>query len=176
MKGVDLQYEFNNTPIPQDKFQCGEKIDFADIHRNLDQSPIFGFDYIKNDSSDYSFNSSFISINDYHLLINRLKLLSRFNIDYLFDKASHEYHLKFIKDKFPTKLKELIEDTMKIQLVPENTPLICEMALYTSPEGASRRTGVKSPRIFFFIGDGTGTVYLLYFDPFHELIPSPTYN
>lgn len=51
----------------------------------------------------------------------------------------------------------------------ENTPEFYHFALYTDTNGnADRNTGVKSPRIHFFVGDDA-TIYPLFFDPYHEI-------
>lgn len=54
-------------------------------------------------------------------------------------------------------------------LSPECIPSFYHFALYTNEE-SSRKSGIKSPRIYFFIG-GNGVIYPLFYDPYHEINP-----
>lgn len=60
-------------------------------------------------------------------------------------------------------LSKINEDIVK------GDPMIFHYGLYTDPDGkASRKTGVRSPRIYFMLGV-YGLIYPLLFDPYHEL-------
>ena len=49
-------------------------------------------------------------------------------------------------------------------------PYIYHFALYTCGN-ASRKTKVRSPRVYFMVG-AYGIIYPLFFDPFHEINPT----
>jgi hypothetical protein len=56
-----------------------------------------------------------------------------------------------------------------VDLEPSDFKTINSPELYTNDE-ASRETGVKSPRVYFILGT-YGFVYILFFDPYHEINP-----
>ena len=54
---------------------------------------------------------------------------------------------------------------------PELVPPFFHFALYQDKGTMGNRiSGVKSPRIYFFIGDNA-TLYPMFYDPYHEINP-----
>ena len=163
--------------VTDDKFVIGDEIK-ANLNNSEHYSPIFAFNYLLNDTSDFSFNSEYFVKKDIISFFNNVRIISQYKLCQLINGEVKNLHFKFINNPLNTKLKQLLLKTFKEQLngkdlTPEVLPDIGEFALYTSETLASRSTGVKSPRIFFFLGDKSCTLYLLYFDAFHEIFDNP---
>lgn len=95
-----------------------------------------------------------------------MKYLSGKSIDDL-EEMKRELHL-YHSRTFSRRLREQLQ-----RLTPGKDigyPLIYHVGLYTAADGnASRESGVRSPRVFFMIGQ-YGIIHVLFFDPYHEIL------
>lgn len=154
-------YKFSEDEEVALHFKFGDKIDNAKISNNKKNSLPISFFYAKLDG-DYGFNS--LSDYDSKFLVEKLILFSTNAIDRIIDDCGYELHLhRSDKSIFKEKIKDDYKCSTKIECMPD----FFHFALYTN-EKASRKTGVKSPRIHFFVGNQS-IIYLLYYDAYHEL-------
>jgi hypothetical protein len=150
------------------KYSFGQKnIKYA--HKFYSKTPLFCYDYIDIDKTSYHFSQACLDVNDYKKYFNKVKQISKYSIDDLIDNSSHGAHFH-IYNEYNGKLKSLVtEISGKPILLPEEMPSIGQFSLYINKkETSSRSSGVKSPRIFFMIGN-YAIFYILFFDPFHEI-------
>jgi hypothetical protein len=83
------------------------------------------------------------------------------------NKLHHSEHFHLITNP-PYKLRELIKRISgRSDLKDEHLPIIGQFGLYTN-DNADRTRNIKSPRIFFFIGDNA-VLYIMFYDPYHEI-------
>lgn len=137
-----------------------------------DYVPLFSYEYIDLNKTDYSFSQTHFHDNDIVEYFTKVKLFSTMTIDEMIHGAKHHEHLHLIEPPFPPKLKYLIRQIAgRTDIDDEHMPPIGQFGLYTSKNGlANRSKGIKSPRIFFFIGDNA-VIHVLLYDPFHEVFP-----
>ena len=82
------------------------------------------------------------------------------------DKTPYHFLQEFtLRD---TQKKELSKISPK---AIEVNPLIFHFALYTDEKVvANRNKNTRAPRIYFMLGKN-GVIYILFFDPYHEINP-----
>ena len=113
----------------------------------------------------YGFNQVFTE-KDARMYFLRMKELSESTIYDLMDSKLKDWHFHSVK------VSGNVKETL-FKLHPNAAKgiyTIYQFALYTDSRGASRETGIRSPRIYFMLGKN-GMVYPLFFDPYHELSP-----
>lgn len=163
MPAQKVDYLENFDPKYDDlitKVKIGEeRIDFCLIQSC---SPIFSFDYISLNKSEYCFNYSNVVIHDYHILLKKLKKMSNLSYSSIHDESGTGYRFHIIHGKerrfLSAKLKLHIDkDTLDDSEIPE----FYQFELYTNP--------VKNvaPRIIGFIGR-LGVFFLLWLDYNHQ--------
>lgn len=151
-------------------FDALEKIDISSqlTSQDLNLSQSFSiavcYDLIDLDKTPYNFRQEFHDI-DAKMYFERMSEICNSNILDLFEKP-RDWHFSSscLKGNLLRELKKLDKDVVK------GNPMIFHFALYTSKEGADRKTGVRSPRIYFMLGK-YGMIYPLFFDPYHEINP-----
>ena len=137
-----------------------------DLKDSLDYPVTICYTLIDIDKTKYGFGQLF----EHDDTVQYFKVMKKFatnTLNQLFeDRQNYHLYRSPVKGNLLRVLKEIYPD-----LVSDTTPEIYHFALYTANEGnADRKTGTRSPRIYFVLSDG-GHVYPLFFDPFHELNP-----
>ncbi len=136
----------------------------VDDVRNSSQLPIrISYEYADMGLTPYGFNQNFTQM-DIVEYFTVMKYISGRTIWDLEDDDSFALrrHRSLHKP-----LKEIL-DKVDTTIV-KGDPLIFHFHLYTDKHhDASRETGVRSPRIYFMQGL-YGVIYILFFDPFHEI-------
>ena len=141
------------------KIKIGEKIVISQ-----DISFSVSYDYLLLEG-DFSFNLSefnnitseeFPNLSDAHIYFKRIKELCK----YTFSELSDNNVFQIIQ---PNKtLREIIGHIFDKKISAEQTPPFLEIRLYTN------KNSNKAPRVFGFIGS-CGIVYILCYDPFHQI-------
>ena len=159
---IDLQPEdiaVLNTP---DKFK--NRINTDDAKLSMDLPIVIKYDYVDLDITDYHFNQEFTLL-DTQRYFSMMKEISSNTINNL-SQNSKEYH--FYRSKFSGKVRQEIK---KIMPDADENLIIYHFGLYEcESRNASRETGERSPRIYFILGTN-GFIYIVFFDPYHELNP-----
>lgn len=154
--------------LPQFKF--GDKIDNNKFKESLNIPFSVNYRYIQLDDTNYHFNQECFDNKDIRAYFKFMKLLSSTPFNSLLDNKKKDWHLN--KSPYYQKnLKILIDATLSNgkSLRVECIPTFYHFALYTNKD-SSEDTKVKSPRIYFFIGDNA-TIYPLFYDPYHKINP-----
>jgi len=138
-------------------------IGYEDI-RNSSQLPVrISYEYLDMGKTDYGFNQQFTE-KDILSYFQNMKYVSSKTIDELVDDENFSIrrHASLHKP-----LRDIL-DKVSPEIV-KGQPMIFHFGLYTDKNDiASRNTGVRSPRIYFMQGL-YGTIYPLFFDPYHEI-------
>lgn len=139
-------------------------------NRDLAESKLYrinvSYVLLDKDNTDYNFMQLF----HWRDTKQYFSLMKEFAGNTLFDlfENKRKYHL------YPTELKGNIANKLR-ELYPNidrsNPPDIYHFALYNDKDVvADREEDVRSPRIYFIVGE-YGTIYPIFFDPYHELNP-----
>lgn len=163
------------------KFKLGNSCPRGEINdKKLDPYyPSFSFDLIDIEKiTNYHFHQDEFDKSDIAQFFLKLKKICGKTYNELNESREKEdIELHFKIDYNPRgRIKDLLNEVYK-KLYPkrnsvlkdEQIPIIGHFALYTSKDVlADRKTGVKSPRIFFSIHQ-KAQFYLLFYDPYHEI-------
>ena len=127
---------------------------------------VIKYDYIDLGITAYHFKQEFKQ-EEIRGYFERVKLLTTTTIDTLRERA-RELHLH--RNDIKGNLKRAVGCIYPEML--HSNPIIyhCSLLETTPQERADRAKGIRNPRIYFMLGTN-GHVYMLFFDPFHELNP-----
>lgn len=125
---------------------------------------VVSYDLVDLEDTDYGFHQV-MEHDDTKAYFSMMKRLSGSTIDEL-DSVARELHFRRtpVRGNLYKVLEKICPDAAFDNLC------IFHFALYTSKQISSRETGVRSPRVYFMLGRN-GIVYMLFFDPFHEINP-----
>ncbi len=162
-------YKFTNVDYDDEfqdlKFKFGQKISNS-INKHYSRTPLFSYDYVDLNETAYNFSQDCFDNTDAKKYFEKVKEFSKLAIDDIIDESSYKKHFHIYSTP-KHKQRELLNKIHKKQLRDEQLPPIGQFALYTN-ENASRETKIKSPRIYFMVGD-YGIFYILFYDPYHEI-------
>lgn len=169
---------FENYPFPEeeledDKFEFGNKLNPTDLKESYKRKPKISYDYIDLDKTDYHFAQECFDYIDAFHYFSTLKTFCSYSINELTDVLDKDFHFHIDPVASP-RIQKILNRLIDIKdLTPEQIPPIGQFALYTDENGASRETQIKSPRIYFMVGP-KGILYILFYDPYHEIKKMPT--
>lgn len=161
---VDITKDDISTLNKPDSFNKNSRITIDDARLSMDVPIVVKYDYVDLELTDYNFKQKF-DLKDTQEYFSMMKTISSNTINRLQQNAK-DYHLyrSNLKGNLKTAIKKIFQD------VDENI-IIYHFGLYEcESKQASRETGERSPRIYFILGNN-GHVYILFFDPYHELNP-----
>lgn len=163
-----MEFGYNDY-FEDDDYSFGAKIDGRELSEALDYPSLISYRYIQIEETDYHFAQSCFDNIDIIAYFKFMQRLSCVPFKVLCENKKREWHLN--PSKYSGNLMNLVNEVLDITkpLRVECTPTFYHFALYTN-EDSSRKRGIKSPRIYFFIGDNA-TIYPLFYDPYHEINP-----
>jgi len=134
-----------------------------DIRMSCNVPLVIKYDYIDFKNTDYNFRQQF-TLEDTQKYFEMMNLICRSTINELLDRGD-EIHFRgsSIKGNLKRALQKHLPDAV------DAMPSFFHFGLYTN-QNADRKTGVRSPRIYFFLGNN-GFAYPVFFDPYHEINP-----
>lgn len=127
---------------------------------------VVSYELIDLGETDYHFSQEFTAEDTYHYFDKMQKMACR-TIDEIIDISDHTWH--FEESCFKGNLKK--ELMKRFPGCENDPPIVYHFALYTDPDRADRKTGKRSPRIYFMLSKN-GVILPLFFDPYHELNPT----
>ena len=148
----------------------------ADIRLSSNLPVIIRYDYIDLDATEYHFKQPF-SHDDTIGYFTRMKEFAGKSLDELMnmiDKRTkknkyHFYRNAVVKGKLREAVKRVLP---KADLTNQ---IIYHFSLYDTDGWADRKTGIRNTRVYFMLGT-YGHIYILFFDPYHELNPIENYQ
>lgn len=161
---IDIDIDEDDIRTIHSPANLGQEISYEDIRLSKSLPIVVSYDLI-DITGEYGFQQPMTN-EDTENYFRIMKCLSGKSIDQL-EEMKRELHL-YHSATFSRCLREQLQ-----RLTPDKSvgyPLIYHVGLYTSKdELASRETGVRSPRVFFMIGQ-YGIIHMLFFDPYHEIL------
>ena len=155
-----------NKPVEDIKYSFGSKSKVSTSDYKL--TPLFGYDFIAFGKTAYCFAQACLDTDDIQYYYQTLNKISKTSINDLVDKSHHSLHFHILA-KPNAILLELYKSIIgKEYIPPELLPIFGQFALYTSTTKADRNSGIKSPRIIFILGP-MAVLYILFYDPYHEI-------
>lgn len=174
-----MSYYFGNNLADDDftvkEYTFGDRIDAERMnYMNKAHRLSVNYRYLDLNTTNYKFIQEEFAKEEIAEYFRKMKDLCSSTFFDLRDRQksfnSNDKRLHFYPSNGNSKLHKLIAELFGIKRVgAERMPELYHFALYTKGK-ADRKTGVKSPRIYFFIGDDA-TIYPLFFDPYHEINP-----
>lgn len=141
----------------------GSKLQDADLALSHKCPVVVSYALLDTGQTDYHFMQEFTH-RDTQAYFRMMKEISGRTIEDLMENPrAHHFYRTDVRGNLKKVLGRVNPDCVK------GNPLIYHFALYTN-ENADRNTGVRSPRIYFMLGL-YGIIYMLFFDPFHEINP-----
>lgn len=127
---------------------------------------VIKYDYIDLGVTDYNFKQYFDQ-NEIKMYFERMNLISSSSIADL-SQCAKELHLR--RSDIKGNLKKAVSKIYPEMLV--SNPIIYHISLHNSShtEWGDRASGTRCPRLYFMLGTN-GHIYILFFDPYHELNP-----
>ena len=160
-----------NDSVDLRQYNFGEELNNTDFKESLSTLSVVSYRYIDFDKTNYHFFQDCFDNRDIVEYFSFMNLLTSHPFNELISNKDKDWHLNandYFKDKNFRKLVNIALDNKK-KLKVEQVPMFYHFALYTEQK-ANRKTKVKSPRIYFFIGK-EATIYPLFYDPYHEINP-----
>lgn len=160
-----------NDRVDESEYLFGDPIDNEEFSDSLKSVSLVSYKYIDYKETDYHFFQECFDNNDIRAYFDFMSMLSSDSFSSIWKSKERDWHLNPNDYNKDAKFKGLVNKALHIEgtLPVENQPQFYHFALYTN-QNASRTTGVKSPRIYFFIGTHA-VIYPLFYDPYHEINP-----
>ncbi|MBQ8269879.1 MAG: hypothetical protein IJZ22_01555 [Bacteroidaceae bacterium] len=146
-------------------------IDNSVLSESLGHKSLISYKYIDLNKTPYNFKQYCFDNNDIVGYFEFMKKLSTIPFKDLRDGRERGWHLNETSyyQKNLNKWVNIVFD-LKVNLKPECTPTFYHFAIYDKKVIASRASGIKAPRIYFFFGHDA-IIYPLFYDPYHEINP-----
>lgn len=159
----------------EDLIEQREQMDYSskllsneDVANSHDYPIVVSYKLADTGKTQYGFNQEFKQ-RDTEAYFKIMKLFAKKTLNDLIDSSDrHRLHLyrTNLSGKFGEGFKKL-----SAERVDSCAATFYHFALYQDKNTiASREKGIRSPRIYFILGS-CGTIYPIFFDPFHELNP-----
>jgi hypothetical protein len=159
--------ELNEINKIHQKHNWRKKVSDTEVRLSLKAVPVFCYDLIDLGETDYHFTQSCFDNKDIKAYFTQIQKISRSTIFQLTDERDRGLHL--YRSEINKKLRVALQKLSGKKEIDDFT--VYHFALYTSKEEkADRKTGVKSPRIYFLVG-ANSMLYVLFYDPYHEMNP-----
>lgn len=155
--------------LSTDEMEYNTEISAEYLSDSQDYPIVVCYKLLDFDKSNYNFTQSF-SERDTLEYFMAMRTLSTKTINEIMDDTEFKQKYHFRLSKLQGNLLKEFKKVLGKKKVTENSAMFFHFALYTSKEKASRKTKVRSPRIYFILGL-FGTIYPVFFDPYHELNP-----
>lgn len=164
---VDLEQEDLARLNSPDTFKKGMNIDDAKL--SMDLPIVVKYDYVDLGETDYNFMQEF-TIRDTQEYFKNMKEISSSTINELIEKSKNDKNYHFFRSTFSGNVRREIK---KIMPDADENLIVYHFGLYEcESHNANRETGERSPRVYFLLGNN-GFIYIVFFDPYHELNPMP---
>lgn len=159
--------------IDENEYLFGDSINPKDYSEAQKSVSFISYKYIDFENTDYHFFQDCFDNNDIRHYFDFMNILSSDSFIALLNNKKRDWHLNPNDYNRDTRFRQLVNKALGIEkpLPPNCQPSFYHFALYTnSTDTASRATKIKSPRIYFFIGNDA-VIYPLFYDPYHEINP-----
>lgn len=152
LKTINAREKFDKELTPED------------VMLSADIPIVVRYDYVDLDKTEYHFRQTFIH-EDTIGYFEKMKMFAGKSINVLLQEArSHHFHRSELKGNLLKAVKKVLPKSI------DTHQIIYHFGLYESDKWADRKTGTRCSRVYFMLGT-YGHIYILFFDPYHELNP-----
>lgn len=144
------------------------KLDTEDCLIAKDSPILISYFLVDMEVSKYSFGQDFTQ-KETKGYFESMAYFSGRTINQIIDETGHELH--FYRSNIRGNLYKLLKQIWPKRKIDRDNTLVYHFALYDSKNRASRKSGVRNPRVYFMLGK-EGVIYPIFFDPFHEINPT----
>lgn len=162
---ADLEDEDFYTINASERFD--KKLTPGDINLSTDLPILVRYDYIDLGETPYHFHQVFTH-EDTKGYFGKMKEFAGKSINTIMSESDKENH--FHRSKLVGNVRREIKKILPKAL--ETDQIIYHFALHDNDDWADRNTDTRASRVYFMLGT-YGHIYILFFDPYHELNPLP---
>lgn len=167
-----MSFHFPTQNTVNEGFSFGMSWSNDAYRENLATYPSVSYKYLQMEGL-YGFGQREWDNRDTVAYFESMSILANMPIGDFRDLDKEEWHLNVSKVVPGQNLYNVLLPVFgkKILNSPQLLPPFFHFALYQDKGVTAKRgTGMKSPRIYFFIGDNA-TIYPMFYDPYHEINP-----
>jgi len=165
LDGVDLEYDDFRTINTRERFDRHLSTD--DVRLSIDLPIVVRYDYVDLGKTDYHFHQHFTH-EDTMGYFAKMKYFAGKSINQIFEQTAKEDH--FHRSEMKGNVAKAVKAILPKAVMTDQ--IIYHFGLYDTHEWADRDSGKRNPRVYIMVGT-YGQVYILFFDPYHELNPLP---
>lgn len=142
-----------------------KQLSISDIRLSYDLPILIRYDYVDLDITPYHFHQVFTH-EDTKGYFKKMKEFAGKSINQIANESDKEahFHRSELKGKVRSAIKQILPKAL------ETNPIVYHFALYETENWADRDTDTRASRVYFMLGT-YGHIYVLFFDPYHELNP-----
>jgi hypothetical protein len=167
---MKLEYEDAFEPEDFHTINSRERFDHQlsvdDVRLTTDIPLVVRYDYVDLGATDYHFQQQFTQ-EDTKGYFSRMKEFAGKKINALLADSGR---LHFYRSELRGKVLEAVRKILPKAI--ETDQIIYHFSLYDTDRWADRSTDTRNSRVYFILGT-YGHIYILFFDPYHELNPMP---
>lgn len=160
---ADLEDEDFHTINAPESFNRQLSID--DVRLSHDLPVLVRYDYVDLGVTDYHFHQPFTHA-DTRGYFSRMKYFAGKSINKIISASNKDdhFHRSELKGNVLKAVKKILPKAI------ETNQIIYHFGLYDTDEWADRASDTRATRVYFMLGT-YGHIYILFFDPYHELNP-----
>lgn len=137
-----------------------------DVNLSTDLPIVVRYDYVDLENTEYNFWQHF-SHKDTKGYFEKMKLFAGKSINSLLkESSSHHFYRSDLRGNVMRAVKKVLPRSI------DTNQIIYHFGLYDTNQWGDRATDTRCPRVYFMLGT-YGQIYILFFDPYHELNPLP---
>ncbi|MDE6824630.1 MAG: hypothetical protein K2J27_07880 [Duncaniella sp.] len=143
------------------------RLNHDDVRLSEDLPIVVRYDYIDLDATPYHFHQVFTH-EDTKGYFKKMKEFAGKSINRIIgesDKEGH-FHRSELKGNVRREIAKILPQALNTDQI------IYHFALYDTDRWADRKSDTRVSRVYFMLGT-YGHIYILFFDPYHELNPLP---
>lgn len=164
MKLTEADIEDDDVMMMNSPERFNREISPEDLKLSKKVPIVIKYDYIDLGTTDYNFCQIFHH-KDTMAYFSLMKSISSETIDTLAGKArDYHFYRSEIRGNLRRELWKIMPEAVR------SNPVIFHFALYTQEMKADRKQDIRSPRVYFMLGT-YGHIYIIFFDPYHEINP-----
>lgn len=165
LSGVDLEDDDFRTINSRERFD--RRLSTEDARLSIDLPIVVRYDYVDLDKTAYHFHQEFTH-GETMGYFAKMKHFAGRSINQIFGESDKEDH--FHRSEMRGNVARAVREILPKAAMTDQ--IIYHFGLYDTDEWADRSSGKRNPRVYFMVGT-YGQIYILFFDPFHELNPLP---
>lgn len=162
---IDDLFEKEDFDTINRRERFDKELSVEDVRLSKDLPIVVRYDYVDLHTTDYNFRQEFTH-EDTIGYFEKMKLFAGKSINAILDDdGEHHFHRSELKGNVRKAIRGILPKSI------DSNQIVYHFALYDSAgQWADRKKGIRCSRVYFMLGT-YGHIYILFFDPYHELNP-----